>query len=80
MNDAATRVVTDRYTHTHTHNPLAHARRGAKCYTCMCTHARMSTWSSTRMCNHARMRRLVWSGDGTYVDATMAAKYARAHS
>ena len=21
---------------------------------------------------HARMRRLVWSGDGTYIDATMA--------
>ena len=24
------------------------------------------------MCMHARMRRLVWSEDGTYVDATMA--------
>ena len=29
----------------------------------------MRTWSSTcrSMCMHARMRRLVWSGDGTYV-------------
>ena len=33
----------------------------------VCTHARMRTWSSTCMCIHARMRRLVWSGDGTYV-------------